>query len=499
MSSCSRLLRPLALFSRFFHSTFYGFFEDDFFYYALVAKHLVLQHISSFNGLQLTNGYHPLWLVVVTICYVAFPGTGFFIAVQAVAFIAILLYYFGILRCLTFLGVSQTLTRLAALVLSLHALLLFRYGMEVDLALPVGIWTLAFLLSPSFRWTPRQTFLYGLLASLTVLARLDSVFLFALLIIAQTLTPEAPWRERLERIGIFTTGWFPFFAYLALNWHIFGTLLPVSGTAKQLKPFWPPTAIPLHSLFFPVDRTKLAFVYPAVLVIAICAVAFLLHRRTLTKTTKQKAILAALFVFPAVHMSVLCFLSDWPVWPWYFYSLDYAALAAFTVLLPAQLHEPASASTSIAARLLAAATLCFITFLTAYAFLKQPPYKILSFVSTFANQHPGIYAMGDGSGTPAYLSTQPFLQLEGLMMDAEYLHLLRQRTPLPFVLRRYHADYYVAFVPKRTGPCLTVYEPAQGGSLSPKLPGKICAQPLAQVSEAGNQVQIYHAADVQLP
>lgn len=490
------LIAALTLFSRFFHSTVYGFFEDDFFYYALVAKHLVRDHLSSFNGLQLTNGYHPLWLAVVTACYAAFSGVAFFVAVQAVAFIAILAYYFGIVRCLTFLGVPASLIRLAALVLSLHTLLLFRFGMEVTLALPLGIWTIAYVLSPRFHWTPQQTFLYGLLASLTVLARLDCLFLFTLIMVAQTLTAEVPWSMRWRRIIIFSSGWFLFFAYLAINHHFFHVLLPISGAAKQLKPLWPPTSIPLRSLFLPVDRTKAAFVYPVMLLMGSAAVAFLSRRLTLIQDSRQRAVLLALFLFPVVHIGVLCFLSDWTVWPWYFYSLAYGALASMAVLLTGQSPEHTVPRRQIATPALATGTLCLVVFLTGYAVLKQPPYKILTFVSSFSNQHPGLYAMGDGSGTPAYLSTQPFIQLEGLMMDSEYVQLLRRRTPLPLVLQHYHVDYYVAFVPQRTGPCLTLSEPAQSGGLSPKLAGTVCAQPLARASESGNLVEIYRAADV---
>ena len=493
------LFASVALFSRFVHASFYGFFEDDFFYYALVAKHLVRSHLSSFNGLQLTNGYHPLWLAAVTLCYAIFPGKGFFLAIEGVAFVAILFFYFGVLRCLACFDPAAKTARLAALVLSLHALLLFRFGMEVTLSLPLGIATLALILSPRFDWTPRQTFLYGLLASFTVLSRLDSIIFFAMLMAAQTLTAAVPWQERWRRIGIFCAGWSPFLAYLAINLRFFHTLLPISGTAKQLKPLWPPTSVPLQSLFLPPDRTKAAFVYPAILLIAIGASLFLRRLHALPQTAQRKAILAVLFLFPAVHIGVLCFLSDWPVWPWYFYSFVYASVAAMVVLLYPRPRSPALTRNPLANAVLAVAAICLGAYLTSYALFKRPPYKVLLFVSGFANQHPGIYAMGDGSGTPAFLSTQPFIQLEGLMMDAEYIKLLRRRTPLHTVLDRYHADFYVAFVAKRTGPCLTVHEPSQSGILSPKLVGRICAPPLAAASEGGAQVEIYHASDVLLP
>ena len=224
----------VALFSRFLRTYYFGLFEDDFFYYALVAKHIVLTHRSTFDGVHLTNGYHPLWMVVVSACYAIFPRMAFFVAIQGVALVAIIVFYFGVLRCVRAFAVPERLERLLALVLSLHALLLFRYGMEVTLALPFGVWTLAYVLAPEFRWSSRQTFTYGLLASLTTLSRLDSILLMALLMTAQTLRAGVPWGARLRRIGIYCAGWFPFLLYLGLNVRMFHALLPVSGSAKQL-------------------------------------------------------------------------------------------------------------------------------------------------------------------------------------------------------------------------------------------------------------------------
>ncbi len=492
------LCAAIALFSRFLHASFYGFFEDDFFYYALVARQLVLAHLSSADGVHLTNGYHPLWLLIVAACYGMFPGIFFFIAVQAVALVAILVYYFGVLRCLTAFAVPPKLRNLAALALSLHALLLFRFGMEVTLALPLGVWTLAFVLSPSFRWSAKQTLVYGLLACLTTLARLDSILLFALLMALQTLTAGVPWSERLRRVAIFCCGWLPFAFYLGLNLHVFHTLLPISGAAKQLKPLWPLSSFPLQTVFLPPDRTKLAFVYPALLLLAACAFVFLRRLRRPLQPEPSRAVLAALFLFPLLHIGLLCILSDWATWPWYFYSLCYAALAAAAVLLQ-PLEALPRISTRVARPALLAIASAFAAYLCAYAVFKKPPYKVLTFVSGFAQQHPGIYAMGDGSGTPAFIAGQPFIQLEGLMMDAEYIRLLRQRTPLADALRRYHVDYYVSFVDPHHGSCFSVAEPAQAGRYSPRMSGRICVPPIASIDEGPARVEIYHASDVLLP
>src|SRR5664279_3238103 len=41
--------------------------EDDFFYYLKIAQNLAHGHGSTINGIVPTNGYHPLWLMALTI------------------------------------------------------------------------------------------------------------------------------------------------------------------------------------------------------------------------------------------------------------------------------------------------------------------------------------------------------------------------------------------------------------------------------------------------
>ena len=134
-------------------------------------------------------------------------------------------------------------------------------------------------------------------------------------------------------------------------------------------------------------------------------------------------------------------------------------------------------------------------YVISYAVLKRPG-NLLGFVAEYARQHPGTYAMGDGAGTPAFFADSPFIQLEGLTMDAEYLRLLRERVPLRNVLRHYRADYYVSFRGLPEGTCLLFNEPQQGGPRSPKLQGRICTPPLDWMIEHGVEVDIYRAADV---
>ena len=51
-----------------------GVVGDDAFYYLLTARHLASSGVSTFDGIHLTNGYHPGWMLLMTLCAKLFPG-----------------------------------------------------------------------------------------------------------------------------------------------------------------------------------------------------------------------------------------------------------------------------------------------------------------------------------------------------------------------------------------------------------------------------------------
>ena len=53
-------------------------FEDDAFFYATVARNTVEEGKVSFDGVSKTNGFHPLWMGILTVTRFVFPDeTGF--------------------------------------------------------------------------------------------------------------------------------------------------------------------------------------------------------------------------------------------------------------------------------------------------------------------------------------------------------------------------------------------------------------------------------------
>jgi hypothetical protein len=50
------------------------YMADDTFYYLVIGQNLAAGAGSTFDGLAVTNGYHPLWQLVCALLFVAFPA-----------------------------------------------------------------------------------------------------------------------------------------------------------------------------------------------------------------------------------------------------------------------------------------------------------------------------------------------------------------------------------------------------------------------------------------
>lgn len=452
-----------------------GSYQDDFFYYLKVAQNLATTGVSTFNGVTLTNGYHPLWMLTLVCLFKVFPGKTFFVALQFVSVLSAALTYrlmLRILRCY----VPDLLARCGAFMLGMEALMLIRYGMEVTLTLPLAVLLIFLLLRNGLPQTFTAAAKLGLVASLLILSRLDAGLLVFLLCLAVLLPPLRMWRSVEVLLG-FTCGVLPLLClYFGLNLHFFQVLTPVSGLAKQMKSVYSFSAATWDSLQ-PIDRMRRVILLPQVLLIVAGLLGPLCGRRlgNLSGDALHTRVLWSLLLFPVVHLSLLSLLSDWNVWPWYFYSVTLAALAAFA-LVAESVPTPATVFCGCA---YAAA---LVLYAGVYAW-KGPSsvtvFKSSQQVARYMDAHPGIYMMGDQAGTTAYLSHQPIIQTEGLVMDKHFLQQMRAGTPLQKIAREYGARYYSKIGGGYDGPCMYFAEPANAGPGSPVMRGTVCHAPLA--------------------
>jgi hypothetical protein len=459
-----------------------SFVEDDFYYYLKVAQNVAAGLGSTFNGIHRTNGYHPLYFVVLVFMskFVA-SVAGIFRGLWLLWVVATAATFLFARKLLERPGIGPFLTNALALVFLIPCVHIFCQGMEVTLTLPLGLGLLLAFRSQPGDWTFRRSVGIGLLATLTVLSRLDAVFLVLLLLIFTLVEPEQRWGIGFRQISGFAIGGGPLlFAYFLFNRFYFHTWMPVSGTAKQLKSSPWPTLTGIAS-----GGLNTAFL---VVFLVYAAIAFWLVRKRLAAA--ERAVLAAAAAFPYLQMGVLSLLSDWPLWGWYYYTLRFALLAGLVLLLAL----PASEWISGQELWIKAAVygLALVLFFRVH-YKKEPQmeqiYDVATQTRAFEQSHPGVYAMGGGAGMPGYLLRDPLVQTEGLMMDPGYLLHIRRQDDLLATLRSYGVRYYIAseilvpvgFDKQRDGKCFLAEEPYNVGHATLRMRAALCGPPVANI------------------
>jgi hypothetical protein len=201
------------------------------------------------------------------------------------------------------------------------------------------------------------------------------------------------------------------------------------------------------------------------------------------------------------------FVSDWPLWNWYFYALRYASTATLLLfcivlsrdLLPLRypvLRRLARRSWPILVFYAADLIVLFNTHYKVDAWMVEIQHAALV-LNRFEKTHPGKYAMGDRAGMFGYISPASVLQTEGLVMDRAYIDHIRAQDDLRSVLSSYGVNYYVAFVfstkykKQFAGPCFHAMEPSIAGPDSSRMRSDFCEAPLFQFLGFDGKYLIY--------
>jgi hypothetical protein len=455
-------------------SLYLSYFTDDFFYYAKVASEIVCCQRSSFNGIQDTNGYHPLWLIVVAFDYwIAGGGKAFFVAITVTIWLLVAFTYLRMRAAQRILlPAAPALVQPAMLVSLTFMAVLARTGMEISIALCflVVFWE-RMQRTGLERQTGLQAIRSGLIASCAILGRIDACLAIVAYLFLAFLAPAGRRKALVQKMALFSVGLSPVFGYAIGNRLLFGTLLPISGIAKNLKTTLLPSSGVLERLAAH-DAIGIMFVWPSIAIMAFYAV-----RCRGSLLSPGGRVRAAILLHPLLFFTILSFTSDWPLWTWYLYPL--VPVAAF--LGPACRVEAGFPRWPYLRKQLQPA----VGIVCAFAILNlgrpNPAavsiYRAAEALRMFSRAHPGIYAMGDRAGTPAYLMDQPVLQMEGLMADLAYVRRIQKRADLVRTLQDLGVRYYVATspVPSARPGCYLVQEPSKAGPHSPVMKGELCA------------------------
>ena len=225
-----------------FNSLLTTYLADDAFYYFKIASHLAIDHRITYDGEQLSNGFHPLWLAVITPFYtVANNGVDFVYRVQWLMFGIDLLTVVALFHLLQKLKTGLLIAFIGTLLFCIHSSFvdIQMNGLETSLNT-----LLLFLLCKGFIEIYRQENIawrvcvcLGALTGLAFLARTDNAITVLLLFACLAWYSRKQWRINYPRLlsagvvaGLIVLPW------LLWNWLNFGSFVQSSGKIETI--YW---------------------------------------------------------------------------------------------------------------------------------------------------------------------------------------------------------------------------------------------------------------------
>jgi hypothetical protein len=400
-------------------------FQDDFFCYLAIARNLAAHGASTFDFTGLTNGYHPLWMAVLT-------------ALAALADT----------RSVTFVIPSRPWSScwswppphlFRRLVRSAFA--------EAPAAQDAGGLLFAFLYANltrtgmgghhcgsrntgptlAFLALPRAPSLSaaGLLCSIAILSRLDAAIFVAVLVVAILVFDE---RSRVcALVRLLSTpraitgalGALPLAGYMALNLTVFGMLLPQSSAAKQIKASFSfnPRVMGFFVTLRDNARDQVFSFLMSTLPLLLGLVSSVLLVSGFVHSRRARIVVASTNGVALLYYTLLSFISDRNPWIWYLYAIILAggvgAVRLFAVgprgavgLGPwgTRLGPP------LLALVLVSLTIGSVVTVNSAG---NPIHRSALRITEFARTHPGIYGMGDRGGLAGFLLPRGLVSSKG--------------------------------------------------------------------------------------
>ncbi len=418
--------------------------EDDAHYYRVVARRLAQSGVSSFDGQTLTNGYHPLWLLVLTAQDVTLGS-----AARTTLLIELALTSAGLWFLLGSFRAKSLLFRVAFAVF--YALCVRRCavnGMEISL-LFCGIGLFMRMLQRRLEGVENE-FALGAAAAFCVGARLDS----ALFVLPMLVLGCGEVRRALKPLVLVVAA---AAVYAGANLWFFGLAIPVSGAVKSMG------GLQINGLL--IDQMvgsgpwsgglKPALVFanavtvrPVVLCVA-SIVAFLVVPRD---WSSRRLCLGFLIGFGLFSFKLVC-LSSWRVWSWY----AFPEVIALAVLFHVADDGLGEIQPRYDLRVEAAASLLLLLGVgwqareynarTARG-LATHSFELINrkAVAAFGPVLNGArVAMGDRGGSFAWDYAGPVTQLEGIVGDRAYFDVLKRQEDVHPVLCARGVRYVLAY------------------------------------------------------
>ncbi|MBI4963113.1 MAG: hypothetical protein HY913_07550 [Desulfomonile tiedjei] len=433
---------------------------DDAMYYPKIAYNIINHGIVSYDGVTITNGFHPLYLFFLLPIYSFFTDP--MIALKAVYVLAVMILtaamilFLIISRKLHF-STSGLFVSLFILLLNIRSFTIFFSLLECHLVLLAYLTYVLFSLSTEEkRFTSGKLACFnGLIIGIAFLARLDS-FLLALAYGAILVTRT--WQGKQSRASFVKAGvcaasgtLILALPYLAVNYFYFGHLSSVSAWQKIQK------VSSFHTVLYEqyIPRVKYVlglqalpswFFVAAALLALLIIIIYLFSGDRLTRMRRTLPPIADFMAFACLHTVFICLFAqdDAAASAWYWVpELVAISLIAGVTIPDTKIYK------------VKALPLVIIILLIGQAFFyphfvkRKTMTKAKLEVAEYINKNlPAnvMYAMYD-SGIVSYFSQRNFIALNGLIGDFKLAAMIKQGDYRD-VIDEYSVRFIVLDVPE---------------------------------------------------
>jgi hypothetical protein len=440
-------------------------FEDDAYYYFKIARNVAQQGQLTFDGQSITNGFHPLWLLVLVPFFIIWHDP--ILVLRAIGTFSIILAGWAGFLSLHYTRRFSLSAYCLAAALTLVCIISFGTGgMETTLLLPLLI-SSTMLLEQTRPWRPEsndnKALVLGAFLSFVQLARLDAV-LFN--IIALTFAALKNGVSVFHNRKLFRLGLFPFVTgslYLATNYAIWGHFVSTAGMVKTMRGdqqvvntrFLAQVLMPDN----PLD-VIMWIVFAAMLALSVGYLAVMLLSRSGNRGTHlddSEYVPMIVAIFFVVFAGYQLFGTTWVLWRWYAYPVLLTSVFVAPYLFDRierhlksypTLRLPLSASSGVLVACVLVWTFTLSIKWGYWAGSIETSFQYDNYlVAQSLNQqfqHHDTLAMGDRAGSLAYFYTGNVLQLEGLVGDYGLITAIRTNK-LANYMSRFGVHYVASY------------------------------------------------------
>ena len=418
------------------------FFPDDAYFYIKTAMNIRLGMGSTFDGLNATNGYHPLYLI--WLCLAAWvknlsaPGGLYLVWILDSLLFVGFLYLLG--RFLKKCGLSA-FSRWLVMMLCAILLGMYDFGNESRLLLPLA-WGLAVFTQSSLEHSAQRPFLFSSLACLVFLARLDAILWVGFL----GLLWWRCWRrqgvkgaELVRRtaslcipLGVVMAGYFVY------NQLLYGNPATVSSMQK----FGWPGVFATRWLFTASPSLQARFLFAGC-----TAWAYLIwqaRHQNDQSACSSFAILNSLSVYALLYLTVLVFWGRGEIRFWYFVLPVSVALVIWGLWLD-HLGRRIRPLTRWSLRLILSLAVLFFFIATVHKKVtwtgRSDAYEMAQWMRHHTPPAARFFQV-DGCGVTGYFSDRTVINGDGLINSFEYQRILLRGELLNYLVEK-KVDYLI--------------------------------------------------------